>query len=418
MTLRFALISAVKDLRRRAADPLAIVLWLGIPLLVGGMLALVVGGTGQTPRGTVLLADEDDGLVGRAIEAGLRQGPLGTLFEVQRTAAADGRAQLDAGDASALIIVPKGATDAVIDRTPLTLTVVTNPAQRILPGIVQEALELLVEGTFYLQRIFAEPLQRFRDRQPTGDDFPQTEQVTGLAASINDQLRGLRPVLFPPVLDVTLQQITTVEPGSSGIAGFGRLFLPGLLFMSLLFISQGMSGDIWEEHTQGTLRRVVSTPPGIVSLLIGKLLAGAVLFAAVTIVGLVLAVAAFGVPVGRALGALPWCVFGGTVLFALFLVPQVAASSQRVANFLGSLFVFPLMMIGGSFFPFETMPPAMAMVGRWTPNGQAVARLKEILDGSAAAGTLVGASVAMALPACLALLWSATRLRRRFGGGA
>ena len=38
----------------------------------------------------------------------------------------------------------------------------------------------------------------------------------------------------------------------------GQLFLPGLLFMSLLFAAQGMSVDIWIEKTRGTLRRTLS----------------------------------------------------------------------------------------------------------------------------------------------------------------
>jgi ABC-type multidrug transport system permease subunit len=41
--------------------------------------------------------------------------------------------------------------------------------------------------------------------------------------------------------------------------------------------------------------------------------------------------------------------------------------------------MFPLMMIGGSFFPFESMPKWMATVGSWTPNGWMLVKLKAIL---------------------------------------
>ncbi len=36
-------------------------------------------------------------------------------------------------------------------------------------------------------------------------------------------------------------------------------------------------------------------------------------------------------------------------------------------------------MIGGSFFPSESMPAWMAGVGAWTPNGMALELLKDIL---------------------------------------
>jgi ABC-type multidrug transport system permease subunit len=182
--------------------------------------------------------------------------------------------------------------------------------------------------------------------------------------------------------------------------------------MSLLFIAQGMSGDLWDEQAQGTLRRALSAPPGTVGFVIGKVLAGAVLVAAVALVGLAVAVALFDVTPGRALVAWPWCAFGGTVLVALFLTPQVAAGSQRGANVLTTMLVFPLMMIGGSFFPFESMPGWMAAVGRWTPNGQGVARLKDILDGRVAAAPLAVAVIAMAVPACASVAFAARRLRR------
>ena len=85
---------------------------------------------------------------------------------------------------------------------------------------------------------------------------------------------------------------------------------------------------------------------------------------------------------------------------------------------LASLMVFPLMMIGGSFFPFEAMPAWMAAVGRWTPNGQAVARLKDILDGSARRGhARRGEPLAMIAARRRLALFAARRIRRRFARG-
>ena len=42
---------------------------------------------------------------------------------------------------------------------------------------------------------------------------------------------------------------------------------------------------------------------------------------------------------------------------------------------------FPLVMAGGAFFPFEAMPEWLARIGKLTPNGWALARFKEIVDG-------------------------------------
>ena len=60
--IRFLLLSARKDLKRRLADPVSIGIWFGIPLLLGSMLS-TLGGGNDMPRAKVLLVDQDDSLV-------------------------------------------------------------------------------------------------------------------------------------------------------------------------------------------------------------------------------------------------------------------------------------------------------------------------------------------------------------------
>jgi ABC-type multidrug transport system permease subunit len=71
-------------------------------------------------------------------------------------------------------------------------------------------------------------------------------------------------------------------------------------------------------------------------------------------------------------------------------------------------------MIGGSFFPFEAMPPWMAAIGAWTPNGLALLRLKALLFGELVPGALAMAALGIGAPAAVAFLWSTRQLRRRF----
>jgi ABC-type multidrug transport system permease subunit len=60
---------------------------------------------------------------------------------------------------------------------------------------------------------------------------------------------------------------------------------------------------------------------------------------------------------------------------------QLSASSQRGASLVTNVVLFPILMLGGAFFPFETMPDWMAAVGRWTPNGFALVEFKWLLAG-------------------------------------
>jgi ABC-type multidrug transport system permease subunit len=192
------------------------------------------------------------------------------------------------------------------------------------------------------------------------------------------------------------------------------LFLPGLLFMSIVFTAQGMSLDIWIEKTAGTLRRTLSTPQGPAPFLAGKLLAGIVIMGVAALFALVMGVTMFHVPMGRAAIAFVWSTFAGGALFCFLLLLQLLATSMRGAQFLSSMVVFPLIMIGGSFFPFEVMPAWMAAVGKWTPNGLAVANVKQILFGHLDPAALAIGAAAIGLPALVAFWLCVRRLRGAF----
>ncbi len=413
--MRFVLLTAWKDLRRRLADWPALALWLGIPILIGVIMSLAFGRERPAPQVHVLVADEDASFFGRLLEGASSSEPAGGLLRIERVPSAEeGRRRMQAGEASALLILPPGLTDAVLHDRPATLVLVTNPAQRILPEIARTGAEVLVEGVFYVQALFGDAIRAFTESRPPGGRTFADADVAALAGAVNRTLRQLESVAFPPVLG--LEMASDGSPARS--TDFASLFLPTMLFMSLLFVSGGFGGDLWEERRFGTLRRAVALPHPPAAFLGGKLLAGALFVAVVSAAGLGVAVVATGVPVGRLPGALLWCTFSGAVLVCLFSVLQFTASTERGANVVTTMVTFPLMMIGGTFFPFETMPVWMAAVGRLTPNGQGVVHLRALLSGSVDGRELAVAVVAMGLPALAAFLLSARLLRGRFAAGA
>src|SRR5512139_932399 len=146
--MRFLITSAAKDLRRRLADAPALAIWLGIPVFIGALMTLAFGGDTTVPKARVLLADEDNSVLGRLV-AGASSGQGADYLDIERVSAQEGRARLDAGEASALLILPPKLTEAVLNDTPATMTLVTNPSQRILPEVIRTGVEMLVEALFY-----------------------------------------------------------------------------------------------------------------------------------------------------------------------------------------------------------------------------------------------------------------------------
>ena len=416
MTGRFIAATALKDVRRQLADPVGLLIWMGLPLAIGGLIVLVTAGGEGSPRGRLLVADEDESFLSGLVGGAAVQGPMAELFDVTPVDRDEGRRVMDAGDASALVVLPAGLQDAVLGEGTVEIRLVTNPAQRILPGMIEEALEIAVEIAFYGERLLGEPARRILDGPADGGSFFSDDAVAELTIAINTRLRELGDTLSPPVL--TVEFVDPPDAGETdappGAVDIGMLFLPGMIFLSILFTAQGMSGDVWDEKRLGTLRRAASTPSPMAAVLAGKLLAGGAVVGLVAVVGVALGMVVLDLPPLHAPLAVLWITFAGVVMLSYFVLLQLLASGQQAGGMLSNLVLFPIVMLGGSFFPFEAMPEWMAAIGRWTPNGLALVRLKEIVAGQPDAGGLLAAALAIGLPAAAAFALSVRRLRGGF----
>jgi ABC-2 type transport system permease protein len=184
-----------------------------------------------------------------------------------------------------------------------------------------------------------------------------------------------------------------------------------MLILAILFMSTGLSIDVWSEKRQGTLKRALVAPRGAATWVAGKWLAGGCALALVAAVGLAAGRWLFGIEVAGPLPAFAWLSLVGIALLALFTVIQVLARSERAANVLVNAVTLPLAMLGGSFFPFEAMPDWMVSLGRLTPNGWALLRLRAIMDGTPEPGVLA-ASAASAAGLVVVLGWLVARRLR------
>lgn len=441
--MTFARATFRKDFVRILRDPVALLFWLGIPLLIGGLMTLLFGGReGPKPQAHVLVADLDGSFLSGLLVGALTQEAAGGFVRAEAVEEAEGRERIGEGDGTAFLVIPEGFGQAVLDDTPTSLELVKNPSQQILPGIVEEGLTIVVDGAFYAQRLLGDQLRPMFDEVDL-DASPTDLFVSDVSVRINGIVERLEGTLFPPVLELELEAPPEVvaarqaaadsaaaaegrdpdaaadgEGESGGASGVAFLFLPALLFMSLLFMAQGFASDVWVEREGRTLRRVVTSPRRVEEFLLGKTLAGVVFVALIAGIALLVGYAYFGLDWRTYPAAVAWSALSGAMLIELLMVIKLHAANARVSDVLSMVVVFPLMMLGGSFFPFEAMPDRMAAIGRLTPNGWALTRLKEILAGDLEAAPLALAAAALLGITALLFFWAARRLGGSFARGA
>ena len=406
--MNFFIASVKKDMRRWMQDKTAMLIWLGIPFLIGGLITSMMDGGGGTPTGILLIADEDDSLLSGFVVGAYSQDQLGDLIIVEQVSVEDGEARISDGEGSGFLIIPNGFQDAFLNETPVTLTLKTNPSQTILPGIVEDVTEVLLDAGFYAQRLLGPELQKIMDSEFT--ESPGDAFVAGISVDIQHKVDAIMPKLSPPLFDIEIVEPPPQEPRPD----MALLFLPGVVLMAVLFASNGLAADYWVERDKGTLRRLVSAPGALTRFVVGKAVAALLFMAALAAITLCLGFAYHGVAWSKFGSSLAWVSLGGVGLFAWFSALQMLFPNNRAANLVTTILLFPLMMAGGSFFPLAALPDWIAAMGRLSPNGFVVDRLSDELTAASAWSIDARSWLTMLAVAVSGLVLSTWRLRSGF----
>ncbi len=406
--MSFFLASVRKDLARWMQDRSAILIWLGVPFLIGGLITLLMDGGGGSPTGKLLIADQDDSLLSGFVVGAYSQEQLGELIVAEQVTVEEGETRVNDGEASGFLIIPEGFQDAFIDETPVTLTLKTNPAQTILPGIIEDITEILLDAGFYAQRIFGPEIKTLQDADFEG--VPNDIFVAGISVDIQHKINKITPKLDPLAIDLVVVEPPPQEPQPD----YALLFLPGIILMAVLFAANSLAADYWIERDKGTLRRLVSAPGSLWAFVAGKAVAALAVMGLIVTITLVVGFAYHDVAWSKFVSSLLWVSLGGVGLFAWFAALQMLFPNNRAANLMTTILLFPLLMIGGSFFPLAALPDWIANMGRLAPNGFIVDRLSGELT-SATAWSIDAQSWLILLAITVSgLALSALRLRTGF----
>lgn len=410
----------LKDVKRRFARPAGMLINLSIPLVLAGMLALVfTGSDDEPPRMSIVVADEDQGPLSRFVNGASQNEEAARYMDVVQAATREeGLEILRDQDATALLVIPKGFSDALLSNGKAELELVKNPAQRIMPVVAQQGAEVL---SLYLTVARAAlgdesaTLQKLFD----GKGWDNAVGVAALVTVIYARTQEAEPLLFPPLIEVETSGAEATADAGGGFSPIAWLY-PGMVVMGLLFAGTAQMRDLLDEAQAGTLRRLLAAPLGPVQILVSKILSTVALVAIALAIFLVTGRLAFGITWGPFAPMILTSVVLSLAVTGFASLIYAAARTQRQGDAFGGILIMLMSLVGGAFVPVEILPDWLKNVSRGTLNYWATEALRSLATGRGfgAGGGLPSALMGLAAVGAAFTLVGAFVMHRRHVKGA
>lgn len=363
-------IIALKDMKLIFRDPTALIMMLLAPFLITLGMGLITGRfSANTNSGIsnipVAIVNQDEGELGKALEAVFSSDELADLLEPTFAATpAEARQLVEADQASAAIIIPQNFSASIIpdERGSTTgetvqISFIANSNSPTYSGILRSILDAFLTQV-EVGRIGAEVT--LSQVAQTGKLTPELAAQLGavLGTEFGQQSAQAQPI----------QLENTTASGSAVKFDLLMYFAPGMALMFLMFTVSNGGRTLLLENRTGTLPRMMQTPTTSAQILGGKLL-GIFLTAIAQLAILIGSTTLlfrldWGEPLGvillilaAAFAASGW----GSFIATLFKTPA------QVANF-GSIIMLVFGLLGGSFLDMSLLPKWVSTLSKITPN--------------------------------------------------
>lgn len=352
---------AAVDLRRRLRNRSLLATGIAGPMLLAAIISFAFGSGSLELR--VGVQDLDRSAASRALVTGFVEGVEGSGGEDQRSLVvevidpsrpAEKVVTSDDGPA-AVIVVPAGFADSLTQQRPRPLEVVAEDGEVFTAEIAQAIAEGLAA------------------------EIDRTRLVAAAAARVTGGVPD------PSLLQAgaAVPPIVATRAATGEQFGAASYFAPAMtMFFLFLTLGTGASGLI-ADRRNGVLARMRATPVGDTTILLGRT-------AAVVGLGLLSAVTMWAIS-GPLLGAdwgppLPALVVIVCVVLAIsglsMLVMAFARTEAQVSG-ATSILGFGMALLGGTFVAVSNLPPLLASVSLFTPNGLAQRGFTELSLGTA-----------------------------------
>ena len=192
-----------KDLLRDAKHPWGLVVFMIIPVMTAVIMSLVFSPQGDIQRNVTIdiaILDRDDDLLSGMLRSISNQGNAAENLRLHFVDTEEsGIRLLEKRKASAFVVLPENLTVDLLDGTNTSISLYKNPAEAILPTIVEEGLNIVCIGVSQALHLLQPEIKSIREMVKQ-DKMPEPVEVASVASSSVERLRTIEPYLLPPLI--------------------------------------------------------------------------------------------------------------------------------------------------------------------------------------------------------------------------
>jgi ABC-2 type transport system permease protein len=254
------------------------------------------------------------------------------------------------GEINGGIVIPSNFTESILTGQQGTIIIITDDSNPQMSETIKSVLKSVFDqmGTMLAQ-----------------------QNVLGLNSSVN----------YSSSLAIVKPYTVTTEGIVEGTTNYFDFIAPGIIAMTVMMsVMTGLPAAISQEKEVGTLDGMMVAPINRLSVILGKTLAQTArgLLQGVIILGL--AVGLFGVTIhGNILLVFGLLLLGVFSFVGLGIVLTSFAKDQETATIMMTTIMFPMMFLGGVFFPIQQMPWFMQVISKFLPLTYAADALRKVM---------------------------------------
>jgi len=182
-----------KDLLRDAKHPWGLVVFMIIPVISALLMSLVFSLH-------IAILDRDDDLLSGLLRSISNQGQAAENLKLHFVDTEEqGIKLVEKRKVSAFVLLPENLTVDLLEGTATALTLYKNPAEAILPKIVEEGLNIVCIGVSQALNLLQPEIKSIR-KMVKQDKMPEPIEVASVASSSVQRLKTIEPYLFPPLI--------------------------------------------------------------------------------------------------------------------------------------------------------------------------------------------------------------------------